>query len=219
MPLTTSLALHNCLMAVVKAPLFALGLIFILVSIRKVPLDPLALTGLISFAVMLPASAKSGAMDNYFFESAAFCSIVFLLACPEQWVFTGALAQFVPVGLVFAGLAGALVTTRHPEWALLKPALAKMPGPVIVTERDANLPWFQEKSPHFIWGSTYLFDRHHGKPFAFDGIAGMIRSGLIKVVVCPQADVDKPFDGIVPGSLHKIGEDSYWAYFETAAGR
>ena len=217
--LTVSLALHNFLLALVKAPLFALGLIFLLYSIRKVHLDPLALTALISFALMLPASAKWGAIDNYFFEPAAFCSIVFLLASSERWVFAGGLAQFVPMGLIFAGLAGALLTPQYPEWAFLKAKLAALPGPVIVTDRVGNLPWFQEKSPHFVWGSTYPFDRRRGKPFAFDGIAGMIRMGLIKVVVCPQTDVDKPFDGIVPASLHKIGEDSYWVYFETAAGR
>ena len=216
--LSASSAFHHCLWAFLKAPFFALGLIFILASIRRIHLNLLALTGLISFALMLPASGKIGASDNYFFESATMCSIVFLLACTEWRVFAGAFAQIVSVGLIFAGLAGALVAKPKPELALLKRTLAKMTGPVIVTAREANLPWFQENPPHFVLASTYGFLRRQGKPFAFDGVAGMIRAGLIKVLVCPQTKIDKPFDGIVPGSLRKIGEDSYWAYFDTSAG-
>ena len=77
--LSASVAFHNCAWAFLKAPLFPLGLISILVSVRKIHLDLLALTGLVSFALMLPASGKIGASDNYFFESAVVCSIVFLV--------------------------------------------------------------------------------------------------------------------------------------------
>jgi Dolichyl-phosphate-mannose-protein mannosyltransferase len=216
--LSASVAFHNCLWAFLKAPLFTLGLVSILASIRKVHLNLLALTGLISFALMLPASGKIGASDNYFLESAAACSVIFLLACSERRVFAGAFAQIVPVGLIFAGLTGLPAAKPEPELALLKQTLAEMTGPVIVTTGDGNLPWFQEKPPHFLLASTYGVDRLRRKLFAFDGVAGMIRTGLIKVLVCPRTEVDKPFDGIVPGSLRKIREDSYWAYFDTAAG-
>lgn len=45
----------------------------------------------------------------------------------------------------------------------------------------------------------------------------MIQTNLIKVLVSPKTDIDVPFDGIIPGSLHKLSEDSYWSYFDTSA--
>jgi hypothetical protein len=217
--LSASLAFHNCLWAFMKAPLFPLGLIVILASIRKIHLNLLALMGFFSFVLMLLASAKVGASDNYFFESATACSIIFVLSFFEWRAFIGALAQSVPVGLIFAGLAGVLIEQPTPELALLRPGLAKLTGPIIVTTPEGNLPWFQKTPPHFILAAGYGFDRLRAKPFAFDGVAGMIRTGLIKVLVCPRTEVDNPFDGIVPASFAKIGEDSYWAYFDTMRAR
>ena len=182
-------------------------------------LNLLSLTGAISFALMLPASGKIGASDNYFFESASVCAIVFLLACFDWRVFIGAFAQIVAVGLIFARLVGALVAKPEPELALLQRTLAKLTGPVIVTTREANLPWFQKTPPHFVLAWTYDFDRLREKPFAFDGVAGMVRAGRIKIVVCPRTEADNAFDGIIPGSFRKIGQDSYWAYFDTSATR
>ena len=78
-----------------------------------------------------------------------------------------------------------------------------------------NLPWFQERTPHFVLATTYFIDKALGKRFTFGGVAGMIRSGRIGVLVCPRDKVNEPFDGIVPASLRKIREDSKWAYFAT----
>src|SRR5262249_26503225 len=130
-------------------------------------------------------------------------------------VSAAAFAQIVPVGLIFAGLVGTRAAKPEPELALLKPTLAEMTGPVIVTVGGGTLPWFQKYPPHFVLGGTYWFDRLRSKPCALTGVAGMIRTGLIKVMFCPLTEVDKPFDGILPRSLRKIGEDSYWAYFAT----
>ena len=219
-------AVSNCLDAFLKAPLFALGLISILASMRKVPLNLFAIGGAISFALLLPASAKELAASNLFFEPAALCSIAFLLAWSEWRIFAAALAQlFSPVaifgglGLILWGPFGALSALPKPQLSLIEPTVRVLPGPVIVTESEANLPWFQKRPPYFVVASSYEFDRRRGKTFAFDGVAGMIRAGLIKVLVCPRADIEKSFDGIVPASFRKIREDSYWSYFDTAASR
>jgi hypothetical protein len=123
-------------------------------------------------------------------------------------------AQMASVGLIVVGLAGALVAKPSPELGLLSRRAAGV-SPIVVTERPANLPWFQNNAPHFVFATTYLQDRAQGRQFAFGGIAGMIRSGKIKILVCPRNKIGETFDGISPASLRKVGEDSYWAYMAT----
>jgi hypothetical protein len=222
------LAITNCLAAAESAPLFAIGLIFVLTSIRKERQNLFAIAGLISIALMLPASAKQLASINYFFESAALFSVAFLLAWPERGVSAAALAQVISPGLKFVilpwlaldvGPLETLTAAQKPQLALLQPTLRELPGPAVVTIRYANLPWFQDDPPYFVFATTYEFDRARGEPFAFGGISGMIHSGQIKILVCPRSDTKTPFDGIVPASLRQIREDSYWSYFDTSASK
>jgi hypothetical protein len=215
LPFSVAEGFHSLLWAFLKAPLFGLGLISVLVMIRNVHRDLLALTALVSCALMLPASGKLAAADNYFIEPAALCSVV-LLAADTKWpVIAGAAAQLLPVAMIFAGAAGQRAAMPIPELALLQTQLAELPGPIVVTVNQGNLPWFQEKPPNFVLAATYAFEHARGAPFAFDGVGGMIRSGRIRVLVCPRSNAAESFDGVVPASLRKIGEDSYWDYFET----
>ena len=208
-------ALHNTVNALVKAPLLGAGLIAIATGIRRVARSLFALAGLTSFAMMVVASAKMGASDSYFFESAAFCSLAFLMVHSDIAISAGAIAQMAPVALIFAGLAGAVTTDPHPELALLQARLATLPRPVVVTTGSGNLPWFQRKPPYMLLLSTYWLQLERNETLAFGGVAGMIRSGLIKVVVCPRREAGDDYYGIVPRSLKKIDEDSYWDYFST----
>lgn len=215
--LLASVAEHNVGRAILKAPLFLFGLMSVIVCIRRDRANLLALWAIISIPLMLVASAKVGASDNYFFEPAAICSILFLLE--GRHVTAASVAQIASPVLIVAGLAGVLFVKPEPELALLKSDLAKMNGSVLVTENWGNLPWFQERPPHFVLATTYLADRALGKTFAFGGVEGMVQSGRIDLFVCPRDKVNEPFDGIVPASLRKIREDSKWAYFATQPAR
>ena len=208
-----SLAFQNLIRALFKAPLLPFGIIAAIVCARDIRSDLPGLTGLISGLLMLVASSKVGASDNYFFESAAAWSIVCFLSCSQRCLLAGSITQVVAPMLIFAGVSGMLFTKAYPELALLKTRLTSLSGPVVVTTPWANLPWFQSKPPHFIVATTYGTDRSLSRPFAFDGISGMIRTGRIKLLVCPRNEVNKPFDGIIPASLRKIAEDSSWVYF------
>jgi hypothetical protein len=214
-----SIAFHNFGFAIVKAPLFLLGLLCAALRKGERRSSLLAGAGLASAALMLVASAKSGAADNYFFEAAAVCAVVFLLQASERLVIAGAAAQVFAVLLILLGIAGRIVAKPLPELPALKGGLASLSGPIVVSEAWANVPWIQEHPPHFVFAATYGLDRSLGRPFAFDGIAGMIGSGRIRVVVCPQSKINQPFDGIVPSSLRKIRDDTHWAYFATEPGR
>jgi hypothetical protein len=213
MGLSGSIAELNLGRAILKAPLLLFGSVSAIGCIRRERANLLALWAIISIPLMLAASAKVGASDNYFFEPAAICSILFLL----EWrhITAASVAQIASVVLIFSGLAGVVSLKPQPEFALLKSELAKMNGSVLVTDNWGNLPWFQERQPHFVLATTYLADRAMGKAFAFGGVGGMVQSGRIDFVVCPREKVGEPFDGIVPASLRKIKEDSKWAYFAT----
>ncbi len=217
MGLLASVAERNAGRAIIKAPMLLFGLVSVIACIRRDRANLLALWAILSIPLMLVASAKVGASDNYFFEPAAVCSILFLLE--GRHVTAVAVVQILSPALIAAGLAGVLFAKPEPELALLKLELAEMNGSVLVTENAGNLPWFQERPPHFVLATTYFSDRDLGKPFAFGGVQGMIRSGRIDVLVCPRDKASEPFDGIVPASLRKIREDSKWAYFATQPAR
>lgn len=208
-----SLAGNNALKAILKAPMMVPGLVSVVVCLRRDKSNLLALWGMMATPLMLVASAKAAASDNYFFEPAAICSILFLLE--GRHVTFGALAQLLSPVLIAAGLVGVLFVKPEPELALLRGQLAQMKGTVFVTRIWANLPWFQERPPYLVLATTYLGDRDIGKPFAEGGVQGMIRSGRIQILVTPRDRVNLPFDGIVPASLTKIHEDAAWVYFAT----
>lgn len=204
---------HNAGKALLKAPLFLFGLISVFGCVRRDRTNFFALWAVISLILMLIASAKVGASDNYFFEPAAACSILFLLE--GRRLTAASIAQMASTALIFAGLAGMLIMRPEPELALLRSELANTNGTVFVTEAGGNLPWIHEQAPYFVIATTYLRDRALGKSFAFGGIEGMVRSGRIDLFVCPRDQTNTPFDGIVPSSLWKLKEDSRWTYFAT----
>ncbi len=211
--LLPSTLVRNASRALLKAPLFLFGLIPVVNTLRRDRTNPIALWAALSLPIMLVASAKTGASENYFFESAALCSILFLLE--GRYLIPASFAQFLSPVLIATGLAGVLFVQAEPELALIPKTLAHLPGPVLVTANGGNLPWFQPYSPHFVVASTYFYDREAGKPFALGGIQGMLRSRQIAVLVCPRDQVNRPVDGVVPSSLRKLAEDARWVYFST----
>jgi hypothetical protein len=203
---------YNFGRAALKAPLVWIGLVAVFVCFRRDRANFFGWWAILSLPLMLLASAKVGASDNYFFEPAAACSILFFLE--GRHIVAASVVQMVSPLLIFAGFAGSLIRPE-PELALLRSELANMSGSVVVTEGGGNLPWVHSQAPYFVLATTYFADKTMGKPFEFGGIEGMVRNGRIDLVVCRRDKVNVPFDGIVPSSLQKVKEDAYWAYFAT----
>jgi arginine exporter protein ArgO len=213
MPFLLSEAKGNLSRAIAKAPLLLFGLVSVIACLRRDRTNFFAWWAIISLPLMTIVSAKAGASDNYFFEPVAACSILFLLE--GRHLTAASIAQIVSPALIFAGVTGMAFMRPQPELALLKSELVNMNGSVFVLDQGGNLPWIQQRPPNFVLATTYDGDKALGKPFAFGGIGGMVRSGRIDLVVCPRDQVDVPFDGMVPASLREIKEDSRWAYFST----
>lgn len=67
----------------------------------------------------------------------------------------------------------------------LQRSLAKLPGPVLVTDRHHNLPWIQPHAPQFVVAYGYPADRQNGQIYEGGGIAGLLAAGYFKTVVTP----------------------------------
>ncbi len=106
-------AVHRLGKAFLKAPLFLFGLTSLIECLRRDRTNLLAIWAFISLPLMFAASAKGGASDNYFFEPAALCSILFLLE--GRHVTAAAVAQLASPILIAAGFRrSAFRSARNP---------------------------------------------------------------------------------------------------------
>lgn len=117
----------------------------------------------IALAVSGLTAQKEGTSDNYFFLPAALSMLVVLQALQIQAVRRNKLvsvaialcatAQILGIGLVLVGRAGR--TSPEPEMVektqVLASSLPSLQAPVIVLDKTANLPWIQQRPPHFVW--------------------------------------------------------------------
>jgi hypothetical protein len=125
------------------------------------------------------------------------------------------LAQVCGVAAVLLGWQGRATPVVDQKLEVLRPALLRLGQPALVTLEAGNLPWFQPRPPYFLAGACYFKERELGRSFAEDGIAGMIRSHRIGVVVCPKDEPCGTFDGINLDEFRVIQEDAYWKYLST----
>ncbi len=186
--------------ALVKMPFLPLGFLALFISspgniLRLVRTNPaffilLLATG-ITFAIDFLLSGKEGAADYYYITAALYSGL--LLAKLTEYlrpslVYAGlslaSCSMIAGIALVLSGRQG--VVNWQPYYlsqATLAQKLVPLPGPVLVTDRDGNLPWVQTKPPYFVIAYTYKMDQDAGEKHEGGGWEGLVQSGYFGTVV------------------------------------
>ena len=143
-----------------------------------------------SLLLALPASAKIGASESYYFTLSFFAALATAGGLAEamrseptnifvrRFAAAGWALNIAAVALVVLGLQG--VTTVRPQQARyldVRRCVAELPTPIFVDDLYGSLPWINPQGPHFIVSFNYVLDRESGRRFENDGIGGMIGRG------------------------------------------
>lgn len=166
-----------------------------------------ALIGTIfSFVLTLPASAKQGAGDNYYFVPSLYLSLVLLAALARlkrenavprrglACVAGGWLISMLGIVSVLTGLNGVLsVRKYHDDLMAINRALGELPQPSFIAPPYLELPWMRAKAQHFVYHCSYLWDRAAGVPMERGGIGGLINEGYFASLAFPAEN--ETFDG------------------------
>ncbi len=208
------------LAALAKEPLFAAGLVFVWYEaiFRRPIRDFLVLASVVAVILALGAAGKQGASESYFFPAATLTSLALARNSsgrPRTLIALGCAAQFCGVLLILAGVQGRLFPEVESRFGDLKVSLTQIGKPALVTIGAGNLPWFQPIPPHLVVATTYDLDRRAGQQYQYGGIAGMLRSGRIAVVVCPKTAPCGEFDGVDLDHFAVVKEDPHWKYLST----
>lgn len=160
----------------------------------------------LSFALTLPASAKQGAGDNYYFVPSFFLSLALLAALawlkrenavPRYAVIClagGWLFSVLVLLSVFAGMNGVLsVRKYHGDLMTMNQAIGELPQPSFIANPYLELPWMRPKTQHFVLQCSYFWDRTAGIPMEKGGLGGLISEGYFASLVLPAGG--KTFDG------------------------
>lgn len=170
----------------------------------------LGLCGLIGCLPLIPAAAKIGAAENYFFPAAFFLALIAArgirrmsvegLPPPHAAVLTGGwMIQAAACLALAAGLTG--VTDVRPIDTRLqaqRPCVADLPAPLYAEDNYLSLPWMHAAGPHFILAYNYRIDRRNGRPFERGGIGGLVSEGYFASLALPAGHKpeleDQPLD-------------------------
>lgn len=145
----------------------------------------------VSALIIVPASAKVGAAENYYFPLVYFlAAALYASLCAgksaEPAFSLGWLANAAGVLAVLAGFAGVLSTRDwHPRLTALQACIAPLPKPAFSAVRYGALPWMNSGGPYFVPGYNYAPDRAAGIPFERGGIGGLIEEGYFAALLLP----------------------------------
>lgn len=158
----------------------------------------------LSVAVLLvvPSTTQTGGSENYYFPLNFFLTLagaaglaIVLAEKPGETRRLSVLAAAGWVGLsaavvsVFVGMAGVIdVRGQHVNHLALKRCLDGLPRPLFVYDRYLSLPWMTPENEPFVLSYVYEMERALGRPFARNGIGGMIEAGHFQVVAVPGAE-------------------------------
>lgn len=159
----------------------------------------------VALAVVLPASAKIGAAENYYLPVLYFGTALAFAALTT----VGRLAEGRPVALaagagwmlsvaviaaVLAGAAGVLSTRRmDTTMRAVSACLARLPQPAFTTTKYAMLPWMHPGGGHYVLSYEYLYDRKAGRRFEAGGVGGLISAGHFGALLLSPSEAG--FDG------------------------
>jgi len=166
----------------------------------------LGLCGLAAWAVLLlPASAKVGAAENYHFSALLFLGLIASATFEAQMAARDAMIRVILFGgwALFAGASlygvfgGAKLSLLDSHEALMaeKECIERLATPVFTYNRIAALPWINPSPPYLVRAYNYEADRAAGKPFKDGGIGGLIAEGYFGALLLPKR-TDQIFDDV-----------------------
>jgi len=161
---------------------------------------------LVTGIIVLPASSKLGAAENYYFMLSFFLSL-FLLSVMAwdqkliEWPAMisvpfglGWLLQGLAICLVLSGSTG-VISLRHANTfnSRVQSCLVKknLREPLFVANQYLSLPWMIQAKHHFVIQTNYRWDKPRGMKMEGGGIGGLIDKGYFGSIVI----VGSKFDG------------------------
>ncbi|NQV83958.1 MAG: hypothetical protein HQ494_09075 [Rhodospirillales bacterium] len=170
----------------------------------------LALLGvLITSVLAIPASAKIGASENYYFTLTFFMMLAGLswLRISSQkenivgWAYgamsLGWLGNLIAVSSVFVGLQGVL-STRHMHDSMTAAAgclnQQSLSDSLFISNPYLSLPWMVPARQHFVIHYNYPMDRASGVSMEGGGVGGLIDDGYFATLILP-AGLKGSYDG------------------------
>jgi hypothetical protein len=158
----------------------------------------LALCGIIATLPLIPAAAKVGAAENYFFPMMFFLALLGGravaawdargwpgLAGPALTAAWG--AEFVACGLVILGVTGSSgVGAMDARYRAQQPCVAGLPAPFYAQDPYLSLPWMHPQGPHFVLAYQYVMERAKGREFERGGVGGLVRDGYFASIALAQ---------------------------------
>ena len=166
----------------------------------------LALTGtLVTGALVIPASAKLGASESYYFMLTFFLSLLLLSGLAwvkkgEGWPTTvslplgiGWLLHGLAICLVFAGVTGVISNRHtHAEVSAVRDCLVgkNLPQPLFVSNQYLSLPWMVPAKQHFVVQTNYRWDKPGGIEMEGGGVGGLIDTGYFATIALSGKTID-----------------------------
>jgi hypothetical protein len=157
----------------------------------------LSLCCLLASLPVLPASAKVGAAENYYFPLVFFLALLAGrgVAGLEQrgwprlptFALTAAwLLELAACALVVAGIGGVnSVRPMDARYQAQRDCIAALPAPMYSHDPYLQLPWMRAEGPRFVLAYQYDMERAKGRVFERDGVGGLIRDGWFASLVVP----------------------------------
>jgi hypothetical protein len=159
----------------------------------------LALLGsIVTAAVVIPASAKVGAAENYYYMLSFFLSLLLLsglsrIEITGEWpalvslpLSLGWFLHALAICLVLGGVTGVLSTrSQHVLLTSTSKCLIEknLPGPVFIALPYLSLPWMYPAEHHFVVQTNYRWDKPGGVEMEGGGIGGLIDQGYFATIV------------------------------------
>ena len=166
----------------------------------------LALLGsIVTSVLVIPASAKLGAAENYYFMFSFFFSLALLSALAkvaeaDAWPATvslplsmGWLLHGLAICLVLGGVTGTLSTRYlHANMSKARDCLIEknLPASVFIASPYLSLPWMVPAEQHFVVQTNYRWDKPGGVEMESGGIGGLIDQGYFATIVIPGDTFD-----------------------------
>lgn len=171
------------------------------------PHSGLALIGaLVTGVLVIPASAKLGASESYYFMLTFFLSLLLLSGLAwvrksGEWpavvslpLNLGWLLHGLAVGLVLAGATGVLSNRlAHAENSAVRDCLAgkNLRQPLFISNQYLSLPWMVPAERHFVVQTNYRWDKPGGIKMEGGGVGGLIDTGYFATIALNS----KTYDG------------------------
>ncbi|MGH6662172.1 MAG: hypothetical protein ACREB6_11580 [Rhodospirillales bacterium] len=165
-----------------------------------------AIAVVVTCVVVLPASAKLGAAENYYFMLSFLLALMLLAALAadsenKKWpapvppaLSLGWLLHIAAVGMVLGGIIGTLSPRPlHASLTELRDCLLEknLTEPFFVAHPYLSLPWMIPADQHFVIHGNYRWDTRRGIEMEGGGIGGLIDRGYFATIAVPRV----PYDG------------------------